>query len=298
MNNNSPLVSIGMPVYNCEKYISESIQSVLSQTFKNFELIISDNASSDRTEEICREFASQDSRIRYYQNDHNIGLGPNHNRAFELARGKYFKWFHGDDLLAPEYLEKCVSVLESDPSIILCYTREIEIDEEGKPFGSETYLVNFPETQPHKRFKNYIDLWQRYGHIYGNPVLSVIRTEILKMTPLMRTNPWSELAYVGELLLLGRFHEIPEGLFFYRHHSQTSRAIKKTAGWQAAATMWLSGSRKKICRPELGLLFQLLNSIRRSPLNTYEKGFCYLQMARWATWKWKRLLKELVVGAG
>jgi glycosyltransferase involved in cell wall biosynthesis len=293
----SPCVSIGLPVYNGEKYICESIKSVLAQTFTDFELIISDNGSTDKTEEICRNFEAQDSRIRYYRNEQNIGMGPNHNRTVELSTGKYFKWFHSDDLIAPEYLEKCVEVLEKFPSIILCYPKEVEINEEGETIGRESYLVDFKCSQPHQRFKLYIELWQKYGHIYGNPILGLIRSDKLKMTPLLRSRPWTELAFVGELLLLGEFYEVPEELFFYRHHPQSSRAIKKNSGWNAHAQLWSPKNRQKIQRPELGLLFQLLNSIHNAPLSQYQKLFCYLQMGKWASWKWKRLLKELLIGA-
>jgi glycosyltransferase involved in cell wall biosynthesis len=293
----SPCVSIGLPVYNSEKYIVEAIQSVLNQTFEDFELIISDNASTDKTGEICKNFAARDYRVRYYRNDQNIGMARNHNQTFELARGQYFKWMHGDDLIASEYLEKCVEILQEFPSIILCYTKEVEINEEGKTIGRESYLVDFKCSQPHQRFKLYIDLWQKYGHIYGNPVLGLIRSDKLKMTPLMRPRSWSELAFVGELLLLGEFYEVPEELFFYRHHPQSSRAIKKQKGWNAHAKLWSPENRHKIQRPELGLLFQLLTSIRNAPLSQYEKLFCYLQMGKWMSWKWKRLAKELFVGA-
>lgn len=297
MSANPPSVSIGLPVYNGEKYINEAIESILNQTFEDFELVISDNASTDRTEEICKKFAAQDSRIRYYRNDENLGLARNHNLTFELSTGKYFKWMHYDDLLAPDYLEKCVQVLNEFPSIILCYTKEVEIDENKKFIGRESYLLDFRCSQPHQRFKRYIELWRSRGYIYGNPILGLIRSDILKLTPLIRTNVWMELAFVGELLLLGEFYEVPEELFFYRHHPQSSRAIKDRDGWSALSAFFSPKNQQKLQRVELGLLFQLLNSISRSQLNQYEKAFCYIQLGKWASWKWKRLAKELLLGA-
>lgn len=297
MNIDSPLVSIGLPVYNGEKYISESIESIINQTFEDFELIISDNSSIDRTEEICREFSDQDPRIRYYRNDKNIGLALNHNRTFELAKGKYFKWMHYDDLISSDYLEKCVKALNELPSVVLCYTREADVDENKELIGYESYLLDFRCSQPHQRFKYYIETWQSCGYIHGNPILGLMRSDKLRMTPLMRANVWSELAFVGELLLLGEFYEIPEELFFYRHHPQSSRAVREQEGWNALAALFSPENRQKIQRPELGLLFQLLGSIRRSQLSQYEKAFCYVQMGKWASWKWKRLAKELLIGA-
>ena len=109
----SPRVSIGMPVYNGADHVAKAIQAILSQTFEDFELVISDNASSDGTDQICRRYAALDPRIRYCRNDHNLGAAANYNRVFELARAEYFKWAAHDDLYAPEYLERCVAELDS-----------------------------------------------------------------------------------------------------------------------------------------------------------------------------------------
>ena len=103
MNRRKSRVSIGMPVFNGEKYLRESIESILDQTYQNFELIISDNASTDRTQEICLEYARKDNRISYYRNDKNLGGPRNYNRVFELSSAEYFKWAAYDDVLAPEF---------------------------------------------------------------------------------------------------------------------------------------------------------------------------------------------------
>src|SRR5688572_10868700 len=103
MPEKNPRVSIGLPVYNGENYLAEAIDSILAQTFEDFELIISDNASTDRTQEICEAYAAKDGRIRYYRSEVNKGSAWNFNRVFELARGEYFKWAAHDDYIAPEY---------------------------------------------------------------------------------------------------------------------------------------------------------------------------------------------------
>ena len=99
-----PRVSIGLPVYNGELFLENALDSILSQTYSDFELIISDNASDDKTEEICRSYAARDKRVRYSRNAHNLGAAPNYNRVYHLARGRYFKWASHDDVLAPEFL--------------------------------------------------------------------------------------------------------------------------------------------------------------------------------------------------
>src|SRR5436190_12174806 len=93
-----PIVSIGLPVFNGERYLRQALDSLLGQDFQDFELIISDNASTDRTAEICRAYVAKDRRIRYYRNESNIGSAPNYRRVFELARGEFFKWCSHDDV--------------------------------------------------------------------------------------------------------------------------------------------------------------------------------------------------------
>ncbi|MBS0016773.1 MAG: glycosyltransferase family 2 protein, partial [Arthrospira sp. SH-MAG29] len=131
-----PRVSIGLPVYNGENFIQETLDCLLSQTFDDFELIICDNASTDRTEEICRDYAARDKRIRYYRHPENLGAAKNYNRTFELSTAEYFKWAAHDDLYAPEFLERCVEALDTHPSTVLCYPQEYWIDEQGNPLKS------------------------------------------------------------------------------------------------------------------------------------------------------------------
>ena len=101
---NTPKVSIGMPVYNGEGYIQSAIESILQQDFTDFELIISDNGSNDKTQAICKQFAQIDSRVIYHRSDRNRGAAWNYNRLFDLSRGEYFKWQAHDDLCRPQFI--------------------------------------------------------------------------------------------------------------------------------------------------------------------------------------------------
>src|SRR6267142_5432239 len=101
-----PKVSVGLPVYNGEKYLPNTLKRLLEQDFEDFELIVSDNASTDGTPEICRMFAEQDPRVHYVRNEANIGLAANHNRTFELSRGELFKWAAHDDDFPPAMLAR------------------------------------------------------------------------------------------------------------------------------------------------------------------------------------------------
>src|SRR3990172_11630910 len=114
-----PKVSVGMPVYNAERYLEEALASILAQSFDDFELVISDNASTDRTAEICRAYADKDERIRYFRMRQNYGVIDNFNSVFRLSGGEYFKWAASDDVCERDYLRKAVDVLDRDPSIVL-----------------------------------------------------------------------------------------------------------------------------------------------------------------------------------
>ena len=106
-----PRVSIGIPVYNGENFLEEAIRSVLAQTYQDLELVIADNASSDRTAEIGQDFAASDGRVRYVRNARNLGAAPNYNRVWEQSRGDLFKWLSHDDRILPGYVAATVAAL-------------------------------------------------------------------------------------------------------------------------------------------------------------------------------------------
>jgi glycosyltransferase involved in cell wall biosynthesis len=127
----SPRVSFGMPVYNGAKTIASALESILGQTFADFEVIISDNASTDATSGIAQDFCKADRRIQYFRNERNLGAHPNFNRAFTLSRGEYFKWAAHDDVIASDYLEKCVRVLDEDSTFVMCCSYGMYVDVDG-----------------------------------------------------------------------------------------------------------------------------------------------------------------------
>src|SRR5687767_9303189 len=121
---NEPRVSIGLPVFNGESHLALALDSVLAQTFGDFELVISDNGSTDSTRQICEDYAKRDARIRYLRSDENRGAAWNYNRVFERSRGAFFKWMAHDDLIAPQYLERCVEALDRAPATtVLAFPR-------------------------------------------------------------------------------------------------------------------------------------------------------------------------------
>ena len=136
----APRLSIGLPVYNAEEKLTETLEALLGQSYGDFELIISDNASTDSTADICHRYGKQDSRIRYIRQPRNIGRVPNHNFLVGQARGELFKWVAGDDLYARDLLKRCVDVLDENPQVVLAHAWEGVIDESGAVIS----LVEYP----------------------------------------------------------------------------------------------------------------------------------------------------------
>jgi glycosyltransferase involved in cell wall biosynthesis len=290
MNDDKPRVSIGLPVFNGEDYLEEALDSILAQTYSDFELIISDNASTDRTEEICRAYAAKDERIWYFRNETNLGAAKNYNRVFELSSGEYFKWATHDDLCAPEYLERCVEILDREPDVVLCYPKTSIIDEHGGLVENYFDGFNLRSPKPHERFRDFL-------HAPGlcNPIIGLIRTGILKRTPLIGSYPDADRVLLGELALLGRFYEVPEHLFFRREHPQRSARANPNFDERAA---WFDPARKgQIQLPRWRWFIEYLLAIKRVRLGWYEELLCYVQMGRWVRGRWRKLKDDLVRAA-
>lgn len=219
-----PKVSIGMPVYNREPYIRAVLDAVLGQTYTDFELIISDNASTDKTEAICREYAARDSRIRYVRNATNLGLAGNYNAVFQLAIGEYFRWVAGDDLCASESLAACVEVLDQHPDVVLCYPKTGIIDAEGAYQGSYDDNLHLPDSRSSDRF---IRAFRQIGLV--NIHFGLMRSSVLRQTCLYHPGPGGDYAFIYELALHGKFVEIPRELFYRRLHAGSSWMISKTS---------------------------------------------------------------------
>jgi glycosyltransferase involved in cell wall biosynthesis len=283
MNQNAPYVSVGMPVYNGERYVAQAIESILSQTFQYFELIISDNASADATEQICREYGARDRRVRYYRSDRNRGAAWNHNRVVELAKGEYFKWQCHDDYCDPTFLEKCLAVVRDDPNVVLCYPQFVRVDEEGSWLGIKSSIV-IGGAEPNERFRSIIYRRDSCEEIYG-----VTRTAIIRRTALIGPYSNSDDTFLAELILHGQFREIPEPLFFYRiHPAQSTSAYPSRSG----RMVWF--------KPSLGVRFSLpflrlfagyISLVWRSPLPRYAKIRCYSCLIGWF-WYFRDWLTE------
>jgi glycosyltransferase involved in cell wall biosynthesis len=267
-----PLLSIGLPVYNGEQFLEETLQSILNQSFEDFELIICDNASTDETEAICRRYIEKDARIRYYRNEYNIGWALNHNKVVGLANGAYFKWIAYDDLIAPVFLEKCIEVLDQHPEVVLCYPRTQFIDVHGQPISTYADDLDLHEVAPSERFRTF---FKRQGLCHL--LFGVTRTDVLKRTSLMGSYIMSDRVLVGELALNGMLCELPDYLLFRRLHDGISTTIN-TNGDEMLE--WIDPSVNRSLRlPRWRRLVEYCHAIERTPIPLNERLRCYTVLA-------------------
>ena len=282
-----PRVSIGLPVYNGAQYIGEAVSSILAQTYGDFELIISDNGSTDVTPQLCRQFAARDGRIRLYLNEENRGAAWNYNRVFALASGEFFKWASHDDLIAPTYIERCVEVLDGHPDAALCYPKTLLIDASGGnpiPYADELHLVS---ADPVERFRNF--LFRKPERC--NAVLGLARRAVLARTSLIGHYNSSDRVLLAHLALLGTIHELPEALFSRRVHPQASLKANTTAREVAA---WFDPSRRhRLVLPLLRRGVEYLRCIRRADLGLGGQLACARLVARRYWWDRRKIADEL-----
>lgn len=290
-----PRVSVGLPVKNGIRYLPGTLDALLDQTFEDFELVISDNASSDGTEALCREYAGRDPRVVYHRSDEDRGVMWNFDRVVRLARAPLFKWASHDDLHAPTFLERCVEVLDADPTVVCCHTRTRKIDGKGREIDApdptlESDGGSLP--RPSDRFRDVI-LHANYGvRSYG-----VIRKDaLLACAPLLPVYG-SEKVLMAELALYGRYHDVDDPLFFERIHPTASQSLETKEAQQAFADPRRLGLPTF---PRLQLLRGYLSAIRRAPISAPEKARCVGVIGRYLLQveKWSRIVRSVVRGSG
>jgi glycosyltransferase involved in cell wall biosynthesis len=222
-----PTVSIGMPTYNCEPYIAQSLESLLGQTYTDFELVISDNCSTDGTEGVCRKYEKLDSRIRYIRRTENIGGPGNFRYVFSQCSGKYHKWSTADDYWDKTFVAKSVAVLDADPTVVLCYPKTQLIDASGNKIEDYEDNLDLRDESPRARFFGLLD---RIG--LCNAHLGLIRRGAMLQTSLITGENASDVYFLAELALYGKFALLPEQLFFRRYHEQSSSWNRKSVEHQ------------------------------------------------------------------
>lgn len=289
--NHNPRVSIGLPVWNGENYLEGALRSICAQTFQDFELIISDNASEDRTEVISREWAAKDPRIRYIRNDKNVGAAKNFNQVFEWSTGEYFKWAAHDDELAPTFLERCVQVLDEDPSVVLCHSLVVILNEHNEVVEQLPHdLTPVHSAKPQVRFSHLLLTDRSNYDLFG-----LLRAPVLRQTQLFAGYACSDLALRAELGLRGPYFQIPEVLFYARRHPQTaSHTNQSHLDWAVWSDPENAGKR---LFPHWRIFLEYYKTIGRVPLTNLQRLGCSVQLVRWvfSNLNWGRMLLELII---
>lgn len=266
----SPRLSIGLPVYNGESLLPEAIDALLGQSYKDFELIISDNASTDRTAEICRSYEQHDSRVRYIRQRRNIGMVPNHNFLVSVARGEFFKWASYDDLYHRDFLQRCVDALDEHPEASLAHAWCVLIDEAGEP----VQLFKYPEATAASRAPDRFRSMLYDGK--GDWTYAVFRTYVLLETPLHGSYHNGDRTLITELALHGTLYQVPDWMFFRRDHPNRHQSPREwSAGFDPRR------AKQSAIRLYAEYVWGYVSALRRSPLPPAEKRECYRLLAGW-----------------
>lgn len=291
----TPRVSIGLPVYNGERYLPAALDCFLAQTFTDFELIVADNASTDRVGEIAQDYAARDARIRYHRNERNIGLAGNFNLAFNLARGTYFKWAPADDVCLPTYLERCVAALDADPAVLLAYPGTQFINSEGQPLDIHDPGFHLVSDSAAERLRYVLE-----SEHWVNAVLGLMRADALRKTRLLPAYYGGDYRLLSQLILLGKFQEIPERLMLRRIHPRSSSQFGANGATpdRGFLAKYMKGDNARISLPFCSLSLDQMRIVATSPLSAREKMSLFRLLFRRLRWGRDRAWNELSMAAG
>jgi len=282
-------VSIGLPVYNGENFVEEAIRSVIGQTHDDLELNISDNASTDRTEEICREFELQDPRIHYSRNEANLGAAANYNLTWESSGGRYFKWLAHDDRIIPGYLEATVRELEASPDAVLCNSVVRYIDSDGRPIGLyDSGLAAAGGRRPSDRFAALVLPSHSCVDFFG-----VIRRAAMEESSLHGTFHGADRVFLAQMAIRGRLLQLADPLIEMREHpgryTRVHQSSRSRAAWHDAS------ARAKGSFPAWRLFREYAGLVQREDMSQRERRRCTLVLGRWwfVNWNALRVAAEL-----
>lgn len=302
-------VSIGIPVYNGEQFVAHAIQSVLDQSYQDWELIISDNASTDGTQAICESFAELDPRIKYFRATENHGAAWNFNEVFHKASGELFRWLSHDDYLMPTVIEKCVEALDQNPDCVGCATATGAIDEDGYRIlddlagevdlhcqglteASERRRLEYSRIDdPADRYLGILIYSRRCNEIYG-----LMRRSQMAQSQLHPTYCGGDKVLLAELAMMGKIHELPELLFYVRWHD--TRFTSNSSTKEQDEHMSTEKKSAFALPHQYRSTFGYLGLIRRRKLSFGQRAKCLLYWLRFTfqVSKWTAILKNTLSG--
>lgn len=289
MGGGAPRISMGVPVFNGETHLRAALDSLLGQTFQDFEIVISDNHSTDGTDAICREYASKDARIRYTRAERNRGASWNFNHVLEQSRGHYFKWASANDLHDPEYVSRCIEVLDRRPEVVLAYAKARIIDGEGAHVADVEDNLDLPWPDAARRLQEFLARLR-----LCNPVFGVTRRLSLLRTGRIGNYPGSDVVLLGELALHGRYHEVPERLFSRRLDRTNFVRNESVENWQEFFDPDTTG---KVFMRTWRHQYEFLMAALRAPITAGERARVVSQLCRGYVTHRNQLARELAAGA-
>lgn len=274
----APRVSIGLPVYNGERYIAEAIDSVLAQSFDDFELVVSDNGSDDATAEIVAGYVAADPRVRHLRHAETKGARWNFNTVFGECRGELFAWLAHDDVWAPGFLEQCVGRFDADPHTVLAFSHVAYIDEHSEQVGSREMTMRVGSERAHERLWDILMVWHDCLPVFG-----LIRADVLRRTSLIGPYASGDHLLLAELVLDGPFSIIDDHLFRSRLHA--GQSIQTFDVWvdHHAYGEWFEATQAgRLSFPQWRLLRDLCLAVARAGVGPFAKLRCVPAVARWA----------------
>ncbi|MGH1561905.1 glycosyltransferase family 2 protein [Mumia sp. DW29H23] len=270
----APPVTVGVPVYNGEDYLAEALTSLRDQTFGDFEVIVADNASSDGTEEIARDFTRADDRFRYVRHDTNIGGAHNSNYLLDATRSPYFRWAYHDDVCSPELLERSVKALEDDgPRAVVAYPRVVLIDEGGERVGEHDDAdLDIATGEAHDRVAALL------SRVVGQVQFGLMRTDVAREAGGVVVSPAGEMLLPLALALRGRAILVPEQLLAIRVHED------RAGGKRESEIAWVDPSRPRMAFPYSRSTPLMCGAVLRAPIGVRDKARCIAAVL----WHWTR----------
>lgn len=268
-----PRLTIGLPVFNGDRYLDGTIASILGQTFDDFRLVVSDNASTDGTRAIAQKYAELDDRVVYQRHPTNLGAHHNYNGILANVSTEYFKWAAHDDEYEPDFLRRCVETLDSHPDAALAFAGTVDIDDEGKPFRKRPFNFDMTQSPPGERFRTFLGA--------GNaclPVFGVARTKAVQSTGLLGHYAGSDRVFLAELSLYGTWREVPEELFLHREHVGQSGRVYPDGRMRR---VWFDPTSTSPDPIFFKRMMGYLRAIARAPLSPRDRMSLYLLMVRW-----------------
>jgi glycosyltransferase involved in cell wall biosynthesis len=291
MSERMPLVSAGIPVYQGENFLDETLRALRAQDYPNLEIVVCDNASTDRTADIVREHAAEDPRVRLIVNKENIGAAPNYNKAFEVSRGEYFAWNAHDDLSSSGFFRSGVEALRNDSDAVVAIPRSFRVDIEGNRLEEFHIPAEIHSARPHIRFR---------AAARAHPeaiVFGLFRSDAIKRTRLHGSFAGSDRNFVAELMLHGRAAMAADSEFYLREHPNRSVRTFHRSGKGRFTHMrdgWYAPERKgRMVFPNWRRLREYISSVTRTRLGFADAVLCYLAVARILTDDRFKLGKQL-----